>query len=176
VTNPSRRLLDAAAKVLPHALHPGGHAPRSPQTLTVERSAADVLAAVRDPAVLSRLVGDLGEVSSPVPGRYVWTLGGDAGVATHLVESPGGLDFLRGEAPVERVEDDTEGGAPAEDVALVSVRTRPAPHDLGTEVTVLVDVPTGAPAFTLLYRLRALLQTGEIPTISPQPAAREENH
>ena len=31
-------------------------------------------------------------------------------------------------------------------------------------------------AFTLLYRLRALLITGEAPTISPQPPGRRGDH
>ena len=141
-----------------------------------------MLSAFQDPAVLSRLLGDLGTVTSPAPGEFTWTLGdGAEEVATHLSANPRGLDFLRGTAAeaLERVEDDTEGGAPAEDAvpagALVSLRTRPAPRETGTEATLLLDVPTGAPAFTMLYRLRALLQTGEIPTISPQPSAREED-
>jgi hypothetical protein len=187
VTNPSRRLLDAAAKVLPHALHAAGRgsgANRSPQTLTIARPPADVLSAFQDPAVLSRLLGEVGTVVSPAPGEFTWSLGDGAadGVATRLSVTPDGVDFLRGGSgeAVARVEQDTEGGAPgaapAPAEALVSLRTRPAPHDLGTEATLLLDVPTGAPAFTVLYRLRALLQTGEIPTISPQPAARAEDH
>jgi hypothetical protein len=186
VPNPSRRLLDAAAKVLPHALHPGGRggaADRSPQTLTIDRSPADVLSAFQDPAVLSRLLGDLGTVTSTAAGEFTWTLGDDAdGIATRLAAAPDGVDFVRGGASeaVERVEQDTEGGAPEAGAvpadALVSLRTRPAPRGMGTEATLRLDVPTGAPAFTVLYRLRALLQTGEIPTISPQPAARAEDH
>ena len=186
MTNPSRRLLDAAAKVLPHALHHGGRGgagDRSPQTLTIDRPPAEVLSAFQDPAVLSRLLGEVGTVTSPAPGEFTWTLGeGADGVPTRLSVTPGGVDFLRGgpAEAVERVEQDTEGGAPEAGAvpadALVSLRTRTAPRDMGTEATLRLDVPTGAPAFTVLYRLRALLQTGEIPTISPQPAARAEDH
>lgn len=48
---------------------------------------------------------------------------------------------------------------------------------LGTEVTLTLQLPApnvvlrGA-AFKVLYRARALLQTGELPTLTPTPAAR----
>lgn len=53
-----------------------------------------------------------------------------------------------------------------------------APRGRGTEVTLRVKSPaprlvSGALAYKALYRARALLQTGEIPTISHNPSARE---
>ena len=175
---------------------PGDHGVQ--QTLTIARPARDVLAACRDAGVLSRLLGDLGRVERAGE-RYEWTLtagGEEMSVVTDLVEVAGeggaALEFRRLAAAersepgsevdadpedaseaVAHAEDDTEGGrvttAPS---ALLVVSTGPAPRDLGTEVRAALDLPAGAVAFTLLYRLRALLQTGEIPTLRPQPAAR----
>ncbi|HZU47167.1 MAG TPA: SRPBCC family protein [Mycobacterium sp.] len=53
-----------------------------------------------------------------------------------------------------------------------------APRGRGTEVTLRIKSPaprlvSGALAYKALYRARALLQTGEIPTISHNPSARE---
>ncbi|CAA9384346.1 MAG: hypothetical protein AVDCRST_MAG35-35, partial [uncultured Quadrisphaera sp.] len=63
----------------------------------------------------------------------------------------------------------------------VALSLAPAPQDLGTEATLRLDLPVpglaaGALAFTLLYRLRALLQTGEVPPPPPPPAARAAEH
>jgi hypothetical protein len=53
-----------------------------------------------------------------------------------------------------------------------------APRGQGTEVTLRVKSPapallSGALAFKALYRARALLQTGEIPTLRKNPSARK---
>ncbi|MEI4535529.1 hypothetical protein WAE93_30445 [Pseudomonas aeruginosa] len=60
----------------------------------------------------------------------------------------------------------------------IVVKYRAAPRELGTEVTLCVQAPapallSGAAAFKVLYRLRALMQTGEVPTIQSNPSARE---
>ena len=131
-----------------------------------------MLRALGDPAVLSRLLGDLGSVEEVSDGDgdgYRWTLSAGEGHPglqwrAELGRRDGGL----------RHEGDLDGAVRSLDVA-----TSPAPRDLGVEVRLRVDLPlprlaAGAAAFTLLYRLRALLQTGEIPTLRPQPAARDE--
>ena len=169
------------------------------QTLTIARPPQEVLAACGDPQVLSRLLGDLGRVETGEGGRITFVLtseGEEMSVDTVAVAVEDGIEFRRpvdpGAAPggedadaVARPEDDTEGGLAgtpprpagdeAEGSALLAVRALPAPRDLGSEVRFELDLPAGAVAFTLLYRLRALLQTGEIPTLRPQPAAREED-
>jgi hypothetical protein len=53
-----------------------------------------------------------------------------------------------------------------------------APQDRGTEVIARVSSPapgvlTGPLAFKALYRARALLMTGEVPTIKSNPSARD---
>ncbi len=154
----------AAAKVLP-GQRPGAQPAR--QTLTIARPAGEVLAAWRDPAVVSRLMGDLGRAEAGAAGRWTFSLttGGGTSVEAELADGQDAVEFHR---PGER------GG----EGFLLRVGTRPAPRELGTEVTCEVapelSAGVGAVPFTLLYRLRALLLTGEIPTLGPQPAAREE--
>lgn len=147
------------------------------QTLTVARTPEQVAAALRDPQVLSRALGDAGHVEPDAGSTdgYRWLLtagGGQATWRSRLVEEP--------------------SSAPGEPTTLrwtatarprgreVTATLREAPNGLGTEVTLRLALPlppgghlaAGALAFTALYRLRALLQTGEVPTITPQPAAR----
>ena len=169
------------------------------QTLTIARPPQEVLAACGDPRVLSRLLGDLGRVETGEGDRITFVLtseGEEMSVDTRAVAVEDGVEFRRlagagapgeeDDEAVARPEDDTEGGltgapeppagqAAPEGSALLAVLVRPAPRDLGSEVRFALDLPAGAVAFTLLYRLRALLQTGEIPTLRPQPAAREED-
>jgi len=54
---------------------------------------------------------------------------------------------------------------------------RDAPRELGTEVTLRAETPlpdflSTPAAFAVLYRARALLQTGEVPTLRDNPSAR----
>ncbi|WP_280506943.1 hypothetical protein [Nocardia farcinica] len=69
------------------------------------------------------------------------------------------------------------GGPAAGGDAQLHIEFAEAPADLGTEVTLRVTAPvpgllTGAVAFKVLYRARALLQTGELPTLAHNPSAR----
>ncbi|WP_432565111.1 hypothetical protein [Kineococcus sp. SYSU DK003] len=168
----------AAAKVLKHTPATGA----AHQTLTVEQPAERVLTAVRDASVLSRLLGEAGTVDA-VGDRYTWRLGDDR-IVTTLTETSEGLDFLRvpgggehaagpAKEHAEDLADDTEGGAEATSAPLASFRVTALPNGLRTEVRLQTDLPGGTAEFTVLYRLRALLQTGEIPTITPQPSGRK---
>ncbi|WP_337059331.1 hypothetical protein [Kineococcus sp. G2] len=180
----------AASRVLPG--NRGSSAAR--QTLTISRPAEDVLAAWRDPQVVSRLLGDLGRAEADGE-RWTFTLtaGDERTVEAQLAPTAGGVEFRRpgagaGQGEVRDAEDDTEGGRTGDGQAgdarsgdgavLLRVGTRPAPRELGTEVTCEVapelSAGVGAVPFTLLYRLRALLLTGEIPTLRPNPSARQE--
>lgn len=135
-------------------------APR--QTVTVACSAADAEDLFRDPDRLSVILGDVGEVRGTGGEHYRWTLrAGDTEVQfdSRLVAEDGGLVFT-----------DDAGHQ-------IAVRHRPAPNGLGTEITLDADLPApgllvGAAAFTVLYRARALLQTGEVPTIARNPSGR----
>lgn len=137
------------------------------QTLTIAAPASDVAAAWRDAATLTDVLGDLGSVEAEGDARYRWRLD-DTSWATRLVEEG---DLLR------HVEADAadDGGR------SLTLSLSPAPSDLGTEATLTMHAPlpalaAGGVAFTMLYRLRALLITGEAPTTSGQPSGRSGDH
>ncbi|MEV3901814.1 SRPBCC family protein [Mycobacterium sp. NPDC050551] len=119
----------------------------------------------RNPDELSVVLGDVGEVEVTGPDRYRWRL--QAGPVKTTWES--------------RLQEDISGVRFAgidDDRNEIVVTYREAPRDLGTEVTVHAKSPapgllTGALAFKVLYRVRALLQTGEVPTIRSNPSARD---
>lgn len=138
------------------------------QTLTVGRPLDDVAALWRDPAAVRQVLGDAGTVE--VAGsRWTWHLvrpGSDEPVEwrTTLTDGPRTLRWA---------DPDDESESASELVVLL----RDAPQDLGTEQVVRVDLPVpdlaaGAMALALGYRARALVMTGEVPTITPQPAGR----
>lgn len=173
-----RGLLHTVRQHLPGGSPPGAEG-AAQQTLTLQADAAQVLRALADPKVLSRLLGELGSVEEVRDGAgdgLRWTLAAGEGHdglvwVTELQRREGGL---RHTGPVEG-----EGGGEDAPQRSLDAATAPAPRDLGTEVRLRLDLPlprlaAGAAAFTVLYRLRALLQTGEIPTLRPQPAARDE--
>lgn len=166
------RLVGAARAVLEHL--PGGSSGSGAavqQTVTMTAPAVDVLTALEDPAVLSRLLGELGSVELREGGqRWRFAAGeGHDGLVwdTALARRPDGL----------RYEGQVSGAD--ERAGSLDVATSPAPRDHGLEVRLVLDLPlprlaAGAAAFTLLYRLRALLVSGEVPTLRPQPSARDE--
>ncbi|PRY13022.1 hypothetical protein [Kineococcus rhizosphaerae] len=141
--------------------HGGPSGPRQ-QTLTVTRPVENVLRACQDADVLAAVVGPAGGVVRQDPDRFTWHLAGRT-VVTDLVAEPNRVVFR------------TAGPEPAE--ALV-VEAWPAPREGGAEVVVRLDLPLagelgeGAAAFTFAYRLRALLQTGEVPTLGDVPSGR----
>jgi uncharacterized membrane protein len=119
----------------------------------------------RDPAQLSVVLGDLGDVEITGPDRYRWRL--RAGPVHTSWDSRLQTD-IAGVRFVGTGDDHNE----------IVVTYRPAPRDLGTEVTLTTKSPapgllSGALAVKVLYRVRALLQTGEVPTIASNPSARD---
>ncbi|MGW0358491.1 hypothetical protein ACWDXV_30225 [Nocardia nova] len=136
-----------------------------PQSVTIARPREDVQRLWRDPHRLSRVFGDVASVSSEDGHRFEWRLGSHGNETdtwtTTLTEGPGTLRFTGTEAAG----------------AALQLNFRDAPRGLGTEVTLSVlapiaDVLTDTAAFAVLYRARALLQTGEIPTLAGNPSAR----
>lgn len=132
------------------------------QTVTV---ACTVVAAEdfwRDARRLSAVLDDLGHVEFTAPDRYRWHLqaaGHEVTWESTVSSEPGTLRFA-----------DDAGNE-------IAVSYRSAPRHLGTEMTLRAALPgpgllRGAVAFALLYRARALLQTGEVPTIARNPSGR----
>jgi len=137
----------------------------STQSVTVIAPREKVEEFWRDPVRLSRVLGDVGEVRA-TDDRYDWILGHDDGPETTWRTT------LSTESDGLRFAGEFEGSD-----AELRVEFAQAPKDLGTEVTLRVRSPlpgllTGAIAFKLLYRMRALLQTGELPTLEHNPSAR----
>ncbi|WP_040785160.1 hypothetical protein [Nocardia pneumoniae] len=160
------QLTDLVGKVAGSVSH-GGNS----QTVTIGRPRTEVEQFWRDPDRLSQVLGGIAEVRSSAPSRYEWILrpGADDSVEwnTTLVEEDDGLRFVGTTGEGDR----TRGGP------QIQLTFRDAPRGLGTEVTIrartpIPDILTGAAAFAALYRARALLQTGEMPTIERNPSAR----
>ncbi|MFC3961092.1 hypothetical protein [Nocardia jiangsuensis] len=138
------------------------------QAITIERPRAEVERFWHDPEQLSRVLGTVGEVRPRGSDGYTWVLHGekDTEWETTLSTDAEGLRFSTADDP---------------DGPHIRLTFAAAPADRGTEVTARVAAPvpgilTDAAVFKVLYRARALLQTGEIPTLQPQPAARESDH
>ncbi|WP_039798733.1 hypothetical protein [Nocardia araoensis] len=143
----------------------------SSQTVTIARPRAEVEQFWRDAANLSEVLGDVAEVRSTAPSIYEWTLQASADGRptwkTTLREEEGHFRFIGA------ADQDSTSGESLE----IELCFRAAPRNLGTEVTMrartpLPDLLTGAGMFTALYRARALLQTGEVPTLAHNPSAR----
>jgi uncharacterized membrane protein len=131
------------------------------QTVTIACPVERIERFWRDPDQLSVVLGDIADIDADGPDRYRWRVSAAPDVTwdSRLVEEPGGIRFV---------------GNGNE----IVVTYRPAPRELGTEVTLCVKAPapallSGGAAFKVLYRLRALMQTGEVPTIQSNPSARE---
>jgi uncharacterized membrane protein len=131
------------------------------QTVTIACPVERIEQFWRDPDQLSVVLGDIAEIDTDGRDRYRWRLSAEPDVAwqSTLVA-------------------DTDGARFVGDGNEIVVRYRAAPHELGTEVTLCLKTPapallSGAAAFKILYRLRALMQTGEVPTIQSNPSARK---
>lgn len=130
------------------------------QTVTIACPVDRIAQFWRDPLQLSVVLGDIAEVEASGDDRYRWRLleGPDATWESRLVTREDGVGFVG-------------------DGSELTISYRAAPHDLGTEVTLRATTPApgllaGAAAYKVLYRLRALMQTGEVPTLRSNPSAR----
>lgn len=142
--------------------------PATGQSVTINCTVVQAEELWRDAHRMSIVLGELGRVEVTQPDRYRWTL--HAGSTETTWESQvhsdnGGLRFVG------------TGSGDDTDPNEIIVSYRPAPNHLGTEMSLRLKTPapdllTGAVAFKVLYRCRALLQTGEVPTIRSNPSAR----
>jgi uncharacterized membrane protein len=133
------------------------------QTVTIACPVERIEQFWRDPEQMAVVLGDIAEVELMAPDRYRWRFLDEPKLVweSELIDEPEGLRFVG-----------------TGDRNQIAVTYRPAPDKLGTEVTLRVNTPApgllaGAAAFKALYRLRALMQTGEVPTIRTNPSARK---
>jgi uncharacterized membrane protein len=153
------------------------------RAITIEKPAEELYRAWRDPNVMSQLLGDYGQITMKDEKHVHWRVNGpmDSPIEwdTEIVEAlPGRM--LRWSSP-----------AGAKMPCEGSVEFRPAPGNRGTEVYLrmkftpplrvpgdqVMDLLGFVPkqmAFKALWRFKALMVTGEIPTIKLQPACRND--
>lgn len=136
--------------------------PATAQTVTVAVPVQRVQQFWTDPDQLSVVLGEIADVEHTDDDRYRWRLqqGPDAGWESTLTVESGRIRYVG-----------------TSDGNEIVVSYQAAPRDLGTEVTLRVKSPvpallTGGAIYKILYRTRALLQTGEVPTLRSNPSAR----
>jgi len=152
------------------------------RAVTIGATAEDLYRRWQDPQVLSTIMGDLADVSALEGNRSRWIVddhnGHQVEWETQIVEQSSG-ERLRWSSPPG-----------SEFTAEGEVLFRPAPGDRGTEAhlrmhfeppnatqrvlikAVLGKVPNLV-AEKVLRRFKSLVETGEIPTLAQQPAARD---
>lgn len=138
------------------------------QAVTIGRPRSEVVTMLRDADTLSTVFGDVAEVCQTGTDRMSWTFGSDD------ASGPEWDCVVAAEDDVRLRYVDVN---PESDIGVV-LEFRDAPQDQGTEVIARVSSPapgalTGPLVFKALYRARALLMTGEVPTIKFNPSARE---
>jgi uncharacterized membrane protein len=150
---------------------------RATQTLTIDASADELFRFYREPANFQRALRNLAEIQPQGDGGAHWSVPGPDG---------SGLEWdarLTEERPGEHLRWTPAPGSRT--TAELEVRLRPAPVARGTAVTMRLDVEPrgGAPApavgaaagalvLKALYRTKALIETGEVPTLERNPSAR----
>jgi uncharacterized protein YndB with AHSA1/START domain len=143
----------------------GPHDSRT-QALTIARQRSDVMRFFTDSEHLAQAFGDFADVQSAGDGRLRWTFLFDGGgPAWDCVVATDGDNRLR------FVDVNPQHGTE------LTLDFRDAPQGRGIEVTARISSPapgmfTGALAYQGLYRARAVMQTGEAPTLKHNPSAR----
>lgn len=157
--------------------------PEVERSITIGRSADELHRRWRDPATLTRVMAGFAAVSAGGNGRLHWKIDGPFG-RTYEWDSEavndGSSDSISWHA-IDGADLPNEG----------SVRFHPATGDRGTVATLhfrfdppggalsaaaklLGHKPLGLAADGVLRRFKALVETGEIPTLERQPAARAD--
>lgn len=155
---------------------------RVERSITIGKPVAELYRAWRDPEHVRAMLRSFAQIEPGAQGQFRWRVELPMGRAlewtTRTIE----------DRPNELIRWSTEAGAPITHEG--SVRFRPAPHDLGTVVT--LSFSFGQPGGVLdaltakflrsipkaleegvLRRCKSLCETGEIPTLDKNPSARE---
>lgn len=153
------------------------------RVITVARPAAELFQLLREPDTLPRLLAPFATLQPMPDGRMRWTVDG--------LRSRSWTSATPREQPDSLVSWQSEPGGEAA-IPELSMSLQPAPGALGTAVTLAASiVPPGGPlgrkavqmfggmvpgamADATLHYLKALAETGEIPTTRGQPAARAD--
>lgn len=163
----------------------GAASPEVVRSISIGRPAEELFELWRKPETLTRVMADFADVRETAPGTQRWRVHAPRGRSleweSRILESrPGELLSWRAVA-----------GAALPNEGWV--RFRPAPGEWGTEVTLCFrfEPPGGAMGRALMERLnvvprllaqralrrfKSLAETGEIPTLEHNPAARATAH
>ncbi|MCG7594173.1 hypothetical protein ACXYX3_00300 [Mycobacterium sp. C3-094] len=133
------------------------------QAVTIGRPRQEVVRVFTDPGLLSVVFGDVADVESVGADRLRFAFGTDGPAWECVVDVH--------DDQVRFVDVHPDGAT------QMVLMFRDAPGERGTEVIARLSSPgpgtlTGALTFKALYRARALLTTGEVPTIARNPSAR----
>lgn len=137
------------------------------QTMTIGLPRPEVERFWREPENLSAVLDGIADIRAVAPDRFEWAL------------APGSDDTIIWESAVVAEENSLRFvDATEADAVQVQLNFADAPREQGTEVTIRAKTPipdllAGAGMFAVLYRARALMQTGEIPTLESNPSARK---
>ncbi len=155
------------------------------RTLSIGASPDALLEAWRDPEVQRQVMGHFADLVESGDGQLRWRANGPL---RHVLEwQTREVEFVPGTRVSHRGDHDK---GTAVDARLT---VRPAPADFGTEATLCVDYRLAggslgdaaakllgaAPdmlAATALRRFKALVETGEIPSLARNPSARPDDH
>jgi uncharacterized membrane protein len=153
------------------------------RSVSIAAEPARVFTALDDPAILGRLLGTAARLDAVSPNRWDWTMPGPLGseIALHSVLTdvrPGKRIAWRvGNGAVMPHEvsldvmDAPDGGGSVVRAAVALYPSSKLPL-LGTRT--LLEKAADRTLATALYRLRALLETGEMPTVEGQPSGLNE--
>jgi hypothetical protein len=162
-----KQIVDKVAKKVAEKAPAGVGFDSGVQAVTIGRPRAEVMQFFTDASRLSEVFGDIAEVSSIGPDRMRWKFAGEGPEWECVVvtEDDARLRFVD-------VDPNASTG--------IVLELRDAPRDRGTEVIARVSSPapgalSGVLTFKVLYRARALVTTGEVPTIRHNPSARASN-
>jgi uncharacterized protein YndB with AHSA1/START domain len=139
----------------------------STQAITIGRPRREVMRVFEDAELLAEMYGDFAEVHSAGQGRMRWTFRFDGGgPAWDCVVS------VEDDTRIRYVDVNPDKGT------QVVLEFRDAPRDLGTEVIARASSPapgplTGPLVYKGLYWARAMLMTGESPSLAHNPSARQ---
>lgn len=157
---------------------------RVTRIITVARPAAELFQLIRDPKTLPRLLAPFATLQAMPDGRMRWTVDG--------LRARSWTSAVPREQLDASVSWRSEPGAKAA-VTDLSLSLQAAPGTLGTAVTLAASIvppggqlgrkavqmfggaAPGAMAEAALHYLKALAETGEIPTTRGQPAARADS-
>lgn len=149
------------------------------RSMPIGKPAEELYRLWMDPQALRLVMEPFADVSLSDTGEMRWSVRADNG---ERMEANGRVIESR---PAELVRWESAPGAAMSSAGFI--RFRPAPADWGTEVTIGLKGSSrgGTPAWTLqglhpqvaaekiLRRFKSLAETGEVPTLARQPAARD---